>query len=90
MTNQEKALQILNEKDELGALRMGSLAESVAISCIVKALNEKDAKFKEFLEKKLVDIDDRVCFSSGRIMYDEDKVAVACIIREIINELFKE
>ena len=51
MTNQEKAIQILNETDKLGILHVGSLGESVALHCIVKALNDKDAKFKEFCRK---------------------------------------
>lgn len=84
MTNQEEALQILNETDKLGILHKGSLAESVAISCIVKALNEKDAKFKEFLEKKIQSIESMADISTSL----PTDTAVIRALKEIINELF--
>lgn len=66
MNNKEKALQILNETDKLGILHKGSLGESVAISCIVKALDEKDAIFKEFLEKEREELIEQIKIHQSR------------------------
>lgn len=90
MTNQEEALQILNETDKLGILHKDSLGESVAISCIVKAMNEKDAQFKVYLEKK------RDYYMRHREMWQQDSFewfyydSQIDTIDEILNELFGE
>lgn len=92
MNNKEKALQILNETDKLGILHKGSLGESVAISCIVKALNEKDAKFKEYLEKTRKKYTTGLSIALQKNATQEAVVndKIQCLLNEIINELFKE
>ena len=92
MTNKEMAIKILNEHDRLGVLKPGTLGESVAIDCIVKALNDKDNHFKEYLENlKGIYVKDRDYFhdKGDSVTSNHFDMKIACI-QEIINELFGE
>lgn len=90
MTNEEMAVQIFKEHDRLGILKSGTLGESVAIDCIVKALNEKDQQIKEYLEKKEAEY---MSQRDNANMWSEQWAvfhALACTMHQIINDLFGE
>ena len=83
MTNEGKAIQIYND--------LSHKWDSLHYGYITKALMEmaewKDNQFKEYLEKKLMDIRKENSCGPHGVGYNQGKQR---IINEIINELFGE